>query len=629
MVGSFRGTQLLAGVIVALWIFPFATNAQQSGNAVQDHFLAAQRDQQQGRLDEAAREYETVLRLQPGIPEVYANLGLVYYAQAKFAESARAFTEAAKLRPGMRGVDLWHGIDDVKLYRPAEAVALLREAVRQDPDNRLAQIWLGTALWDADQTDAALAQLRGAAAHFRDDADLLFALGEAYGKAVHQETEQLLADSAGTALSDRIYGTFYAQEHDWAKAEGHLRRAIERAPHSVDARLELADAFLTQGRLADAQQEVDQAATVAPHSAAVAALNGEILLLTGHAEQGLSRLANGLAIDRGEALNALGLPVEGNFEQAATDRAGAQFAARCGETAQTLQATSAPSDARTTALAALYARAGNEEASLRAFRDLASTPTILPTAASPVANAMEAYDLHRYDEAETGLLQWLSTHASDLDARYDLLLVRRRLAMQQISRLLTIAPESYHVHQLLGQLYVDRDEDEKALKEYSEVAEKMPNLPDVHFWLGHLYWKHGDADHATAELTRELQLDPNHAEANAELGAVLVAEDRSHDAIPHLELAIHSKPDLWPAYSQLGRAYANEKNYARAEEALKPAIAHDPDGSAHYQLGLVLRAEGKSKEAALAFNQLRAIKNEKMASSSGDSNDAVDKGATP
>ena len=145
------------------------------------------------------------------------------------------------------------------------------------------------------------------------------------------------------------------------------------------------------------------------------------------------------------------------------------------------------------------------------------------------------------------------------------------------------------------------EEDEKALAEYLAVAAARPNLPDVHFWLGHLYWKHGDADHAFAELTRQLEIDPGHPEANGEMGAVLVAKDRTAEAIPHLELAIRSKPDLWPAYQQLGQAYATQKNYARAEEILKRALAHDHDGGVHYQLARVLRAEGKSAEAAKAL----------------------------
>ena len=183
---------MLAGVIASACVLLSAGDAQESNSKVQEHFLAGQQDQQQGLLDAAVQEYQAVLRLQPGLPEVYVNLGLVYYAQAKFDQSARALAAAVKLRPGMRGVSLWLGIDDVKLNRPAQGAALLREAVRQDPTDKLAQSWLGTALWDAGQMDAALVQLGKAVAQFPDDPDLLFARGEAYGKAATRQTQQLL-----------------------------------------------------------------------------------------------------------------------------------------------------------------------------------------------------------------------------------------------------------------------------------------------------------------------------------------------------------------------------------------------------------------------------------------------------
>jgi tetratricopeptide (TPR) repeat protein len=589
-----------------------ASSAQQSDSAAQQHFLAAQQDQARGRLDAAVEEYKAVLRVQPRVPEAYMNLGLVYYAQARFADSAQALATAAKLRPAMRGVGLWLGIDEVKLYHPAHGATLLREAVRQEPDNKLAHIWLGTALWDAGQIDASLAELHAAAARFPDDPDLLFALGEAYGKAVHQETDRLLEESEGTALSDRIYGALYAQEHDWPKAEGHLRRALVRDPKSLDTRIALAGVYVAQGRLPDAEAQLDPGLT--SRSAAVLALGGEVLILSNQTAPGLSRIAAALALDRGEALDAMDLPPQDRLRQASD--ANSELATLCRQTAAKIESDPTHGIARDAALAALYVQAGDLDAAARAYRSFEqAAPVPGSSTVSPpttLAQVMSAYHLHLYEQSETRLLKWIEAHPADREARYDLIRTRRQLSMAQIARLIAIAPGSYHVHQLLGQLYVDREEDDKALAEYQAVAAARPDLPDVHFWLGHLYWKHGDADHALAELTRQLELNPGHAEANGEMGTVLVAEDRPKDAIPHLELAIHSKPDLWPAYSQLGRAYATEKNYARAEAVLKRGLAHDPDGLTHYQLGLVLRAEGKTAEAAQAFAQVRAIKNEKM-----------------
>ncbi len=603
-----------SAVIPIASVLSFAGTAQvlssQVQNQVQEHFLAAQQAQQQDRLDDAVHEYLAVLKLEPGLPEAYVNLGLLYYAQSKFDDSARALSTAGKLRPGMRGVSLWLGIDEVRLNHPAEGVPLLREAVRQTPQDKQAESWLGTALWNAGQMDAALLQLRKAAAQFPDDPDLLFSVGEAYGKAAKQQSEQLLEDSAGTAISDRVYASTYAADHDWAKAEGHLRRAIRRDPKSVDAHLDLAEVFLNQAQLQAALEQLEQAGALSPNSATVLAKSGELLILSSQLPEGLSRIEQAIQSDGSEALDALGLPVEGRIS---AGEASADLLPLCNAAEKKLEAKQPSNVAADVALAGLYARSGDDAAAARAYPHLAPAPQIAKPTESVFAQSMDAVHQHRYDAAEAALGRWLAIHPGDLSARYELVFVRRQVAMEQIARLLRVAPDSYHVHQLLGQLYVDRGEDEKALTEYLAVAAARPNLPDVHFWLGHLYWKHGDADHAFAELTRQLEIDPGHPEANGELGAVLVAKDRAAEAIPHLELAIRSKPDLWPAYQQLGQAYASEKNYARAEQILRRDLAHDHDGGAHYQLAQVLRAEGKTAEAAKLFAQVRAIKTESSA----------------
>jgi len=578
---------------------------------VQEHFLEAQQAQQQGRLDDAVREYKAVLKLRSDIPEVYVNLGLAYYAQAKFSESAEALTTAAKQRPGMRGVDLWLGIDDVRLGHPEPGIAHLREAVKQNPDDKLAQGWLGTALWDAGETDNALRQLRTAAVRFPNDSDFLFSAGEAYGKAVREETEELLERSMGTALSDRVYADIYAEERDWTKAEGHLRRAIERDPRSVDARLELANVFFRQARFSDAIELLDQAAAIQPHSAEVLARTGEILVLSHHPADGLSRIEHALAIDRSEALDALGLPVEDEIDQIDPNGPDAQLVRSCRELAAQLEADQSTTPAKLAVLAALYAQTGDRDAAARAYQQLAGSKPVPAPAGDALERALASFHQHDFEQAEEAFERWVTAHPADLAARYDLLQTRRHLSMRQIVKLVAVAPDSYHVHQLLGQLYADHDEDKKAIDEYLLVAAARPDLPGIHFWLGHLYWKHADADHALPELTRELELDPGNAEADGELGTVLVAEGRYTEAIPHLESALKRNPDLWPAYAQLGKAYANEKEYAKAEEVLKRALNHDSDGSAHYQFAVILRSEGKTAQALQAFAQVRAIKEEK------------------
>jgi Tfp pilus assembly protein PilF len=96
------------------------------------------------------------------------------------------------------------------------------------------------------------------------------------------------------------------------------------------------------------------------------------------------------------------------------------------------------------------------------------------------------------------------------------------------------------------------------------------------------------------------------------MGTILVTQHQPDQAIPYLETALRAKPDLLLIHLQLGRAYLLQKDYSKAEAELRKAIANDLNGAAHYQLGLVYRAEGKDSAAAAQFEAARKIKAERL-----------------
>jgi len=64
------------------------------------------------------------------------------------------------------------------------------------------------------------------------------------------------------------------------------------------------------------------------------------------------------------------------------------------------------------------------------------------------------------------------------------------------------------------------------------------------------------------------------------------------------------------AHKELGQAYYQEKNYAKAIPELKLALVDDPEGTAHYQLGLTYKAMGQAEDAKREFDASRHIKAE-------------------
>ena len=149
-------------------------------------------------------------------------------------------------------------------------------------------------------------------------------------------------DRRNSLKTDRIYASAYTAERDWTKAEGHLRRAIVRDLHSIDAHLELAEVFLQEANLPAAQLQLDQAATLAPNSAAVLARSGELLVLAGKQAEGLSKIDQALKKDRDETLDALGLPVNDRING---NSASAELLAMCRKASENLKAMQTPTPA--------------------------------------------------------------------------------------------------------------------------------------------------------------------------------------------------------------------------------------------------------------------------------------------
>jgi tetratricopeptide (TPR) repeat protein len=582
--------------------------AQQVTQGIEEHFRAAQQVQQAGQLDAAVQEYRAVLKLDPRLPEAYANLGLIYYAQAKFADSATALSKANELRPRMRGVSLWLGIDYVKLNQPARAIPLLREAVAIDPADKQAQSWLGTALWNAGHRTAAIDQLIKANALFPSDPDLLFVLGEAYRKAADQGIESILAASAGTPMLNQIYGDIYREQRSWPKAVAHYQLALKKDARWKGAHLGIGEIYLAQGKLSEAQGELEGELSVDPSSAAAHALLAETELLQGDVKHALEVLDEAIRVSPDEASAALELPP---MPITPGEQSRTSDAEKLNAAAVALRA-AAPSVSKGLALAFIDKELGdgNFDEDWKAFR--AAAKSVEPV--NGYQRAKVLYDRGQFADAKKALEAYLAAHPHGLEAQYLLAKTYRMLSLELLVRLMKDDPDSYRSHQLLAQTYENQEQDDKALAEYRIVEKMNPTLPGIHFEIGRLLWKnnHADPESALDELRKELQLNPEHAEANGEIGTILVAEHEPDKAVPYLETALRLSPDAGFIHEQLGSAYLQQNDYPKAEAELKKAVEDDPYGSAHYQLALVYRAEGRRTEAAAEFETVKKIKEDRL-----------------
>lgn len=581
--------------------------AQNRDELAVQHYQAGQRAQQAGDYSKAVEEYQKVLAIMPRTAEVYASLGLVYNAENKFSESAQTLRMAYNLKPGLAGVSLYLGIDLVKLNQAPVAIRYLKEALRIEPENKQAWLWLSAAYSESGQSMEAIGQLRKANLRFASDPDILFRLGEAYREIADSRIRRILETASGQPIVHQIYGDIYKDEAIWPKANGHYQRAIAENTRWPDAHFGLGKVALAQGKLGVAEKEFREELAINPRSASAGAKLAEIALLRGQLETALELLDQAIHNFPSEAASILGFPFVSTNAESKTDE---QTAERLQKSLSALQR--APkSQTRMLALAIVYWKLGEGEPARSSWKEFEDTlPT--STAGDFYRQALDNFYRGNFDSAESKLREWLEVEPKDLKAEYLLAKIYRGFSLSLLGQLLSVAPDSYPAHRLLGETYENSEAYDQAIAEYKLVEKRASDLPGIHFAIGHLLLKIGDLDQAKNEFQAELNLNPNHVGANAELGTIFVKKGEGDQGIGYLRKAISLEPDQWEAHRELGEVYYMQKKFSMAEEELEKAVDHDPEGSVHYQLGLVYRALGRSDAAKKMFARSRVIKEDQL-----------------
>ena len=261
---------------------------------------------QAGRLDQARRIYEDVLRIQPGHPDALHLLGLVFLAarmpdkghalisravaaqpanpqfqnslgealrlMGRLDEAAEAFSRAASLRPSYAEAHYNLGLVRHAQGRLDEAAAALERALKRQPAFAAAHNGLGVVRRDLGQREDALRHFRRATqlaprfvpawlnlAHLQREMGDRSAARASYEKARalapdHPDVEFGLAALAG-------------DDGDIDGAIQGYRKAIAAQPDFAEAHINLGNALLRKGLVDEAVECLRRAAALNPRSA--------------------------------------------------------------------------------------------------------------------------------------------------------------------------------------------------------------------------------------------------------------------------------------------------------------------------------------------------------------------------
>ncbi|MDK1030909.1 MAG: tetratricopeptide repeat protein [Planctomycetia bacterium] len=182
-----------------------------------------------------------------------------------------------------------------------------------------------------------------------------------------------------------------------------------------------------------------------------------------------------------------------------------------------------------------------------------------------------------------------------------------------LEKALKNVPKSVQIRMALCGLLINEGRKVEALRVAKEARDLARTTPRVLLLLGQAYYENKKPRQAIAITKEVLDLEPAHALANNNLAYMLAVEARqSSGKMREKKLAearrrtndalklFRSNPSI---LDTSGYIYYLQKDFPRAEKALRDAIRFGDQAVAWYHLGLVYEATDRSKEAAGCYEK--------------------------
>ena len=250
-------------LLISCLLIPLSARAQ----AGADERVAqlAQEGQQAmaaGEFDTARADFEQLAKLQPGIAEVHATLGAIYFQTHDYDQAVREVRTALRLKPTLAKLDSLLGLSLAELSRFSDALPHLEKGFKQtaDPDVRrmcglqLLRAYTGLSR-DADAVETALALNR----LYPDDPEVLYHTGRIYGNYAYIVMAKLHDNAPDSVWMVQASGEANEAQKSYDAAIVDFNHVLEIDPRRPGIHYRLGRIYLEQFNETHKQEDHDSA----------------------------------------------------------------------------------------------------------------------------------------------------------------------------------------------------------------------------------------------------------------------------------------------------------------------------------------------------------------------------------
>lgn len=161
-----------------------------------------------------------------------------------------------------------------------------------------------------------------------------------------------------------------------------------------------------------------------------------------------------------------------------------------------------------------------------------------------------------------------------------------------LQRALELDPKRAQAWFLLGKLYRDLGQTDKAVEAFRKLVEVDPSFPYGRQFLALSLIDAKDYDSALTELNEEIKLRPDNYQAYVDRAGVQIQLGNLAEADKDLEIVTSKDPSRWEAFLMRARLASAREDYENAKQYLAQVLALKQDAiEAHILMGKILRAQ--------------------------------------
>ena len=221
------------------------------------------------------------------------------------------------------------------------------------------------------------------------------------------------------------------------------------------------------------------------------------------------------------------------------------------------------------------------------------------------------------DAASMTLDKAAALSPDDVDILYHRGRAHILVSKESYERMYKADPNSWRVHQVLAQSFVEQDRLDEAIHECQEALRLKSDEPGLHEELGDVYLKQNHLAEAETEFKNELNIDPQSLTAAYKLAVVSLERSKPDVASQLLEDLLRREVHSADAHYQLGRAQAQLGNVDEAIKHFSMAVKESKDSGtedsdtlrqSYYQLAQLYRRQQKTEESKAALENFMRLK---------------------